>query len=53
MKPKELPSIDEELAQIFPIKPESSPQKDYTRTPFSGKKVFIGIKYKGITKHEH
>ncbi|XP_060080082.1 uncharacterized protein LOC132559473 isoform X5 [Ylistrum balloti] len=33
----ELPSIDEELAQIFPHK-TPSPQKDYTREPLTGKK---------------
>ncbi|OWF45280.1 putative oxidoreductase GLYR1 isoform X2 [Mizuhopecten yessoensis] len=34
----ELPSIDEELAQIFPHK-TPSPQKDYTREPLTGKKT--------------
>ncbi|XP_033743538.1 putative oxidoreductase GLYR1 [Pecten maximus] len=34
----ELPSIDEELAQIFPHK-SPSPQKDYTREPLTGKKI--------------
>ncbi|XP_061185348.1 uncharacterized protein LOC133197103 [Saccostrea echinata] len=37
-KTQELPSIDEELAQIFPGKPSASPQKDYTREPLKGKK---------------
>ncbi|XP_050416200.1 cytokine-like nuclear factor N-PAC isoform X2 [Patella vulgata] len=35
---RELPSIDEELAQIFPTKKKSTPQKDYSREPLSGKK---------------
>ncbi|XP_069129236.1 cytokine-like nuclear factor N-PAC [Argopecten irradians] len=34
----ELPSIDEELAQIFPHK-SPSPKKDYTREPLTGKKT--------------
>ncbi|KAK3099206.1 hypothetical protein FSP39_000986, partial [Pinctada imbricata] len=37
-KSQELPSIDEELAQIFPNRPEGSKQKDYTRQPLKGKK---------------
>ncbi|CAE1295555.1 unnamed protein product [Acanthosepion pharaonis] len=40
VKTSDLPSIDEELAQIFPNRSSSSgPHKDYTREPLSGKKL--------------
>ncbi|XP_060080079.1 uncharacterized protein LOC132559473 isoform X2 [Ylistrum balloti] len=44
----ELPSIDEELAQIFPHK-TPSPQKDYTREPLTGKKS-LHFPFKPLTK---
>lgn len=47
-KTKELPSIDEELAQIFPGKPSGSPQKDYTREPLKGKKVCYSLLWYGV-----
>ncbi|XP_029648675.1 putative oxidoreductase GLYR1 isoform X1 [Octopus sinensis] len=40
VKTSDLPTIDEELAQIFPNRSSSSgPHKDYTREPLSGKKI--------------
>ncbi|GAB1604445.1 putative oxidoreductase GLYR1 isoform X1 [Argonauta hians] len=40
VKTSDLPTIDEELAQIFPNRSSTSgPHKDYTREPLSGKKI--------------
>ena len=36
MKTADLPSIDEELAQIFPNK-STTPHRDYSREPLTGK----------------
>lgn len=41
----DLPSIDEELAQIFPNRPSgNSPHRDYSREPLTGARKKVGIR---------